>query len=592
MSKSRETKWPAALGVPQKMEVILTLSNRISLAGALPIVVALVVCAVAAAIMLAPTTNVSADADPRGCELSADLLDALLDRFDMAPTQCDDMSLANVDAATIDVGSATVWDFSDRGWTEFGISAADAEVLMVLTDTNDVAADADGTGPVVEATVRYIDLTGNDISIEDVDFSRIPRTVAIILDGATTGVGFQAEEYTVTEGSAGYVSVAFPGVLVEDDEFEFDFVVSGGDSTDALNAGLGGNVGDTNATLISVGGAATTRDAFANSDSESKIFYYPLNVGKDNTTNPEWDFTLAIDDTAANLDGFTSDFDSDDLDDVTITVLDADAPEVSVCDRSDDVEDWLVAYVSDATVNTTNANPDNDDCDEITTRDLNSLTGTLTFSEFGADADDELPMENLIAGDFQGLSDITSLVVRGARSLPSGIFDGVGSGLEGDATVTISFAQNTSDDPDDEKAGKYSISTIPSHIWENQEPQQVIVVNDDLDPDDDTMGVTKGLNSSIYPGVEGGHIWVITPYTTNAWTLGTMVTFPLADVDPIVAAVPSDPQVVRFAIELAQEDDADDVDDDTAWLFLFDSSTAANAGSLLDYAVVLISDDD
>ena len=75
------------------MEVILTLSNRITLAGALPILVAFALAVLIAAIALAPSRPASADAHADTCDLSPLLLDMLLERYSLEPYDCDQLDL-------------------------------------------------------------------------------------------------------------------------------------------------------------------------------------------------------------------------------------------------------------------------------------------------------------------------------------------------------------------------------------------------------------------------------------------------------------------------------------------------------------------
>ena len=91
-------------------------------------------------------------------------------------------------------------------------------------------------------------------------------------------------------------------------------------------------------------------------------------------------------------------------------------------------------------------------------------------------------------------------------------------------TVHIYFAQNTPPgDSDADKVGKFTPSTIPAHIWADQESQQVIVLDDDLDDDDE--GVTSGLDAGLYAGIEDEHFFVLTSAQTAAYVLGNKVEF-------------------------------------------------------------------
>ena len=267
----------------------------------------------------------------------------------------------------------------------------------------------------------------------------------------------------------------------------------------------------------------------------------------------------------------------------------------------------------------------------MTTRDLSKIV-QLTVDD--DDEDDREPLETLLTGDFSDLTDLTRLHVVGARNLPSGIFAGVGknakldSNNDGtpddpavDTTVEITFAKNDPADSDDDSVGDFTPSTIPQHIWADQEPGQVIVLKDDTGSND--KGVTKGLDADLYPGTENGHFFVLTNAATARYVLGNTVTFATTDqstfmvpligtgtlgtggIDPIGDATTrsnvigggqdsTTSRVVRFAVMIPNVDDEDKGDRST-WLFLFQDGidlTAADAGDLVDFASVAVSDDD
>ena len=78
------------------MEVILTLSNRITLAGVLPILVAFALAVLVAAIALAPFKPTPGYCQSKDtCGLSPVLLDMLLERYSLAHLnahECDELS--------------------------------------------------------------------------------------------------------------------------------------------------------------------------------------------------------------------------------------------------------------------------------------------------------------------------------------------------------------------------------------------------------------------------------------------------------------------------------------------------------------------
>lgn len=577
------------------MEVILTLSNRISLAGAIPLLVAVAVAVLVAAIALAPSKPASAFPENDNCKLSPLLLDMLLDRYSMKSFQCNTITLTAPDSLTLADGEkADTWDFSSQELSSFAISDDDADILKVLTGT-----DADGTGgTVVETGVRYIDLTGNPLTVDDVSFKNIPSNVAVILSADSNVAGFQAEEYEVTEAAASYISVAFPGI--HDDDATTDDTGTAADESDmTVTVTIGGDGDDTANTAttltnkrehVSFGaGLATsaTRTFVANSGAENVIFYWPITVGKDNENDEDWDISLTIAETAAGITNANANFDllNDEAD---VTILDADAPMLSVCDRSEDVEEAILAYANPTASGTLGEQSGadgfggNDRCDDITLRDLGTIP-SLTIMD--ADTDDAEAIEDLVAGDFEGMAGLTTLHIVGARSLPAGIFAGVGKA--GTNTVEITFANNAPPaDSDADKVGDFKPSTIPSHIWADQEKQQVIVLSDDTNAKGE--GTTSGLDAGLYAADEGGSFFVLTNAATSAYILGSKVDFAglaAGGANPIDRPVIADrgggpgkekSKVVRFAISVPEDDDDKD---GNLWLFLFNYNSDAAAAS-------------
>ena len=586
-------------GVPQKMEVILTLSNRISLAGAIPLLVAVAIAVLVAAIALAPSKPTSAFAENDNCKLSPLLLDMLLDRYDMKSHQCNTLDLSGTLPTLADGEKADTWDFSSQELSSFAISDDDAGILKVLT-----GSDADGTGgTVVEAGVRYIDLTGNPLTVDDVSFKNIPNNVAVILSAESNVAGFQAEEFEVTEAAASYISVAFPGIHDDDavtddpatapDESDMTVTVTiGGDGDDAANTAT------TPLTLkrqhvnfgvsADAANASAARTFVANSGADNVIFYWPITVDKDNENDEDWDISLTILEVVGAT-GITNANANFDLlnDEADVTILDADAPMLSVCDRSEDVEEAILDYAGDTTgARGGQAGADgfggNTRCDDITLRDLGTIP---TLNIMDADTEDAEAIEDLVAGDFEGMAGLTTLHIVGARSLPAGIFAGVGKA--GTDTVEITFANNSPPaDSDADKVGDFKPSTIPSHIWADQEKQQVIVLSDDTNAKGE--GTTSGLDAGLYAADEGGSFFVLTNAATSAYILGSKVDFAAlgaTDANPIMRPAIADrgggpgkekSKVVRFAISVPEDDDDKD---GNLWLFLFDFDKGATASN-------------
>ncbi|MXW28752.1 MAG: hypothetical protein F4Z80_07780 [Chloroflexi bacterium] len=238
-----------------------------------------------------------------------------------------------------------------------------------------------------------------------------------------------------------------------------------------------------------------------------------------------------------------------------------------------------------------------------------------------ADADDREPIANMVTGDFEGFTGVTSLHIVGARSLPSGIFAAVGSKVAGSGTVQITFEKNNAADEDVDKVGAFTPSTIPAHIWDDQEKKQVIVLDDDKNAKGE--GTTKGLDADLYAGAENGYFFVLTNAATSGYVLGDKVIIGATELGsgganelmrPTIDLNTTDAgnqrgggpgsktsKVVRFAVSIPDVDDKDKGDRNT-WLFLFaaDNDTTSpgsdelpgNAGDLKDVATVAVTDDD
>ena len=605
VARVNRTEWPARVGVPQIMEVILTLPNRITLAGVLPILVAFALAVLVAAIALAPSKPASAAFQDETCNLSPVILDMLLDRYGLDAQDCDELNYGGADAFEGDdplEADADTWDFSNQELTAFAISDDDATLLRVLSET---AVDTPGIS-ITESFVRYIDLTNNPLTVDDVSFENIPFSVAVVLSAESNVAGFQSTEYELTEGQVGYISAAFPDIRDVDTADMAVTVTVGGDAGEDINPALliasGAKI-----QLVSFGttGTGPDRTFLANSDDDDTIFYWPIKVDNDNGTDDDWEIALSIDETVAatvGADGITNADANFRLvnDEADVTILDADAPALSVCDRSEDVEAAIRASAEDDAVGGQTGPGgfgENERCSDITLRDLGTLR-TLTIAD--ADDNDREAIESLIAGDFEGMTELTSLKIVGARTLPSGIFDGVGK--DADPSVHIYFAENNPEDEDADKVGKFTPSTIPSHIWADQEAKQVIVLDDDKNEDDE--GVTNGLDADLYAVTEGEHFFVLTSALTAAYILGDQVAFVAAgdnDATEVKHITITDdgrgdevnPKVVRFAVEVADDPDKGDRN---AWLFLFgdadgtDTGNPTNASGLEDIAVVAITD--
>ncbi len=618
----------------------MTFSNRIPLAGAIPVLVVLALAAMVAVIALGAPQRASAAADNKTCDISPVILDMLLDRYGMNANDCDTLDLDGTVTPALELNTddhaADTWDFSGQGLTSFEITEDDKDALVALSTGGSVA-----NPDAVEDGVNYIDLTGNPLTIDDVSLANIPSRVALKISADSNVAGFQVDESTITEGSAGYVGVAIPGQRAKDED-DMDVqqtvflkvTVTGGDIAKPLNAAIAADVtGSTVIGLVDFGtsdDASATRELEVNSENENVIFYFPIKANKDNTNEEEWGFSLEIDETvrddviggsgtdaddrsaAAILENLTAGGELD-FDEIEINVLDADAPVNGDNERSEDVVAAIVDEV-DGTDGEGAGIADelyggHIDFDDLTLRDLGAIEN-LTVVD--TDGDDE-PLESLLAGDFEGLSGLDTLRLVGAGTLPSGIFAGVG-GHKNNTAVEITFAANETNDDDIEKVGNYKPSTLPAHIFADQEKKQVIVLTDDTN--DKNKGTTSGLDAGLYGAAEEGHFFVMTNAATTWYALGNKVVFgdPAADAeDDILAFATPDitdrgggvksesSKVVRFAVPVP-EDDPDKDGGRTDWLFLFgapngnvadaDPAQSTDASALIDIAVVEITEDD
>ena len=605
----------------------MTFSNRIPLAGAIPVLVVLALAALVAAIAFGSTQRASAVADNDACDISPVVLDMLLDRYGLDANDCDTLNLFDNDVDGGDGADAhefnsddhelNTWDFSDQGLTSFAITDDDAAALKKLTGEA-LDTDGDGTGTVVEKSVNYIDLTGNPLSIDDVSLANLPTNVALKITVDSNVAGFQTAELILTEGKPGYIGIAIPGQRDTDkDDAATDaddrlvaltVTLDGGEIGDDVNAGVAES-GDYTQLVKFGDGAAATRTLELDSESERIAFYIPIQANKDNLNDEEWGFDIAID---RESDANTNLTDGDDfsIDEIAVTVLDADAPVNDDDARSEDVVAAIESAVGDGTSTGGHLK-----FDDLTLRDLGTITALIVRD---ADADyipageanagdleageDQEALEELFAGDFEGLVGLRTLHLVGAGSLPTGIFAGAGSKAEdadGDAsTVTITFAANKADDEDVEEVGNYRTSTLPAHIFADQEKRQVIVLSDDTNDDDE--GTTSGLDAGLYASEEEGNFFVTTNALTTYYVLGNKVEFGTTEIgQPTLPAAfdrgagkgKEGSKVIRFAISTPDSDPEKD-GGRTDWLFLFSVANPDNAGDLLDIAVVEISEND
>lgn len=570
------------------MEVILTLSNRITFAGAIPLVLALGILALVAVITLAPARPALATENAGTCNLSAVHLDMLLDRHNLQSQHCDTLDFDNALRTVGDKQpTADVWDYSGHGLSSFSISKDDQEILRRLNSTNTddpiVITDVEP----MPAAVKYIDLSGNPLTIDDVDFTYIPSRIALILSADSTTNGFQSDEYTVTEAAPSYVAVAFPSLKFTTGSSTLTptFAISGSDAAKQFTGTDQPYQSGSHRQLIKfgVGSGDDNRTSEVNSLSENKIFYLPLTVDKDNDTRDDWDFRITIQSAIQNAQTGYKLANSE----ADITVLDADKPATSVCDRSEDVEAAILNLA--AAASTQNTYGGHTRCDDLTGRDLAAIT-TLAVSDDDGDGE---PIRSLVSGDFGGLTNLTTLTITGAGTLPSGIFADVGKDGAG---VQISFVKNDNQGDDDiAEVGKYTPSTLPQHVFDDQQPKQVIILDDDLNAD--KKGVTAGLDATAYAVTEGSKFFALTPATQTYHVVSKSVTIEGDNASTVVTPTISDanrgtadsPKVARYAI--APPDDADS-NDESMWLFLFSQADPTSAAHLVDLATVSVTDDD
>ena len=603
----------------------MTFSNRIPFAGVIPLLVVAALAVLAAIVVLTPGQPAKAATTNDACtKLSPVIWDMLKSHYvGLDDFECNtfEPNASAPNADTENGANAAIWDFSDQELTSFAISDDDATILRTLFNTVQGAEVDEDTADITPEAVRYIDLTNNPLSVADVDFKHIPQDVAIILSADSPVMGFQASSYEITEGEIGYVGFALPGTAEADDtdadsEINVTITIGGSQADDELNSAIVATDGTPNnnyGALVGLGGDAVAatdglvRPVALLNDGDDVVYYFPISAKKDNE-NDGWEVEFSV--TTADDSNVTV----RELDETAILVADADTPATEVCDRTDDVLASIMREVntptSPATAATYGGTADRSRrCQELTLRDLGAINGTLhivdedteTIALDTATFTNGEPLESLVAGDFEGLTGVDRLQLIGARSLPSGIFAGVG----GDSDVVIHFSANSHEDDEVEEVGNFKPSTIPSHIWDDQEKNQIIVLADDVDDDD--KGVTKGFDADLYAGNEGDPIFVLTNAATASYVLGNSVNFgelrpagadavimtagvpePVADVLDLQGDGEANSKVVRFAITLP------DVDEDTnMWLFLFDTTRATgddpgNASVLRDLASVAI----
>ncbi len=530
------------------------------------IAVAALVLALAAVWALAPGSNVRGQTDLGGCELTPWLRDALLDgdNYDLPSYECDDLELDGI----------AIWDFSGRNLPSFAISDRDYELLLELSGLNEDSRpdELDGFGDNEE--VRLIDLTGNPrLNTSNVNFRNIPvgTGIALSIRGTTGVVGFQDDEYTVTENGGGYISVAFPGVLESDQE---SLIVQADVDADSDQEGL-----------ISIG-----RDMLLHGDSRSVIYYWPIYVESDNDIDDFWTFDLEIDSDADAYrapDG-SGRRESLDLEDVLnggrvteIGVNDADAPTVEVCQRSGLVEEAIEDALDELrqTVGHRGCN--------ITLNDLSLIEDLNLF-----DADDGRSFE-LESGDLEGLSGLRSLRLEGVSRLPRGIFAGVGDKEEG---VVIDFARNDPEDPDDAKAGDYDPGDIPSHVLSDLEPQQALLLTGETDSKGDPL--VTGLDQESYSAGLGESFAVTLPLyfdgdSTEPVTHYAVVQLPYDFSGDFLPVVNTDEisdeiidlhelDVVRKMIAVPEEEE----EEKGQWVLFVFGDDAGDFESLVDWALI------
>ena len=592
----------------------MTFSNRIPLAGTIPVLVVLALAAMMAVIAFGSTQRASAAPTNDACGISPDILDMLIARYDdVDANDCDTLDLFDGGTDGPDAEGLTrnedhaldTWDFSGQDLPSFAISDDDAEALTLLnaerTGTAAPTAAQLDASQVVEKSVKYIDLTGNPLTIDDVSLANIPSNVALKISVDSNVSGFQTDAVTITEDKPAYIGIAIPDQRDDDDVslVTLSAALEGG-ATDDLPSGVTGLLltSNTYSTLINLGSTVTSplsavRTFDLNSESDGVVFYFVVNAGKDNDNDEDWNFDIALADNDSNtINGTNGNLDDDSNyvnQEIEITVLDADAPTNDENSRSEDVVAAIeAAVVAPADSGTFGGHTD---FDELTLRDLGAIPSLIirdsdpNYDNAGMPDDNQEPLTDLLAGDFEGLTGLTSLSLIGANALPSGIFAGVGYD---DGTLEITFAKNArGDDEDIQEVGNFKPSTLPSHIFDDQEKHQVIILDDDLDDDD--KRTTTGLDAAIYAAEDGGHFFVMTSATTRYYKLGSSV---ILDSNSTVDSpstgqtfIDDSTKVLRFAVTVEDDDKAR-----TEWVFLFNAESPTDVRNLVDIAVVEITD--
>ena len=177
--------------------------------------------------------------------------------------------------------------------------------------------------------------------------------MAVKLTAESNVKGFQQADYTITEGSAGYISAAFPDMLSGTNTHIHVTVDLTGDVTDDVNEAIQGDATAAKIELVTFGTGDDNEDASkvfeADSDNESVIFYWPITVAKDNENDDDWEITLTINEDTGFRQGVGATAAAAAaaaavdlvIDSADVTILDADKPAIEVCDRSEDVEESI-----------------------------------------------------------------------------------------------------------------------------------------------------------------------------------------------------------------------------------------------------------
>ena len=524
--------------------------------------IAALALALSAIWVAAPGSGVRGQTDLGACELSPWLRDALLsrDNYNRPAHECDELELEGL----------AIWDFSGLNRSSFEISDADYEILLELSEQREgsLPQELDGFGTREE--VRLIDLTGTNVSIARVDFRNIPigTGIALSVRGSTSVVGFQEEDYTVRENSVGYVSVAFPGVLESNQESLLLHATVDADSDQE--------------SLVNIG-----RDMLLHGDARNVFYYWPIYVASDNDNDDSWDFDLEFG-TIVNAypePDASGRRESIDLEDVLngaeagVEVLDADAPNVEVCERSDLVEDAI---------------------DEAMPNDVGHRGCGITLGDLGRIDNLELVHEDgeafeLASGDLEGLSGLRSLRLKGVSHLPRGIFAGIGDTEEG---VVIDFDRNDPGRSGELRAGDYDLDSIPSHIIGDLEPQQTLLLTGKTDSGGDPL--VTGLDQGSYRARAGESFAVTLPLyfdpdaTTPVETYYVVAqipyefdqdSLPVVDVDGLPAVIENDLQdhdVVRTMIAVPEIED----DEKGQWVLFVFTDDDEDFASLVDWALI------